>query len=42
MDILQKLDRIQEELGLCESGIRNITSLTKKYKKAEIYFHVDL
>ena len=24
------------------SGIRNIKQLAKKYKKAEIYFHIDL
>lgn len=27
---------------LSESGIKNITSLAKRYKKAEIYFHQDL
>jgi len=37
MDILSKIDSI-----INESGIRNIKELTKKYKKAEIYFHVDL
>jgi len=42
MDILDKLSRIQEELGLCESGIRNISNLAKDYKEAEIYFHIDL
>jgi hypothetical protein len=37
MSILTKIDKI-----INESGIRNIKELTKKYKEAEIYFHVDL
>ena len=27
---------------LVESGLRNISSLANRYKKAEIYFHQDL
>ena len=39
MYILNKIDGI---FKLNESGIRNIKELTKKYKEAEIYFHMDL
>ena len=39
MDIL---DRIGEALSLDESGLRNISDLTKDYKEAELYFHIDL
>lgn len=39
---MEKIDRIQEELGLYESGIRNIRRLGKEYDKAIIYFHKDL
>lgn len=42
MNITKKLSLYEEEFGLYESGIRNITSLGKEYKEAEIYFHKDL
>lgn len=31
-----------KEFSLLESGIRNIKELAKKYKEAELYFHIDL
>ncbi len=36
------LDRIDHALKLDESGLRNIKDLTKEFKEAEIYFHIDL
>jgi hypothetical protein len=43
MDILDKIDMITEQENVVnESGIRNITDLSKDYKTAEIYFHKDL
>ena len=36
------LDRIDDALRLDESGLRNIKDLTKDFKEAEIYFHIDL
>jgi hypothetical protein len=42
MNILSKLDTLQEELILMESGIRGISKLVKKFSEAEIYFHKDL
>ena len=42
MKLLEKLNLYEEEFGLYESGIRNITSLSKEYNEAEIYFHKDL
>ena len=43
MDILDKLEMIEEEnSNLNESGIRNMSALGKKYKTAEIYYHMDL
>ena len=39
MNILSKIDGIFE---LNEGGIRNMKNLAKKYKKAEIYYHMDL
>jgi single-stranded DNA-specific DHH superfamily exonuclease len=36
-----QVDRLVQKL-LNESGIRNINSLLKRYKKAKIYFHQDL
>jgi len=41
MNILEKIEFIEDTL-LNESGIRNITDLSKQYKTAEIYFHKDL
>lgn len=37
MDITNKIGNL-----IVESGIRNITDLKKKFKKAKIYFHLDL
>jgi len=42
MNLLETLSLYEEEIILNESGIRNITSLGKEYKEAEIYFHKDL
>lgn len=43
MNILEKIDQFESDYKLVtESGIRNITDLSKKYKEAEIYFHKDL
>jgi len=39
MDIIE---RIEEVTRLYESGLRNIRDLTKDYKDADIYFHIDL
>lgn len=36
------VDKIEEVLRLDESGLRNIKDLTKDYKEAEVYFHIDL
>jgi hypothetical protein len=36
------LDRIDDALRLDESGLRNIKDLTKDFKEAEVYFHIDL
>ena len=32
----------KKKFVLVESGLRDITSLAKRYKKAKIYFHQDL
>lgn len=42
MDILDKIDKIENEVVLQESGIRNIKAWAKQYKKAKIFFHKDL
>lgn len=43
MNILDRLDMINEqEKVVNEAGIRNMKTLAKEYKKAEIYFHIDL
>lgn len=43
MTILSRIDLITEQDRIVnESGIRNISSLGKEYKQAEIYFHKDL
>ena len=42
MNIIEKLNYIEEEMCLYESGIRNIKKLRKQFDKAEIYFHMDL
>jgi hypothetical protein len=43
MNIIEKLDKVlREECVLMESGFRNMKSLSKKWKKAKIYFHKDL
>jgi len=43
MTILSRIDLVTEQDELIkESGIRNISSLGKEYKTAEIYFHKDL
>jgi hypothetical protein len=43
MNILKKLNLYEEESKcLCEAGIRNMKQIAKEYKKAEIYFHIDL
>ena len=39
MSLLSKIDEV---LRLDESGLRNIKDLTKEYKEAEVYFHIDL
>jgi hypothetical protein len=36
------INRIDQALTLDESGLRNISDLTKDYKEAELYFHIDL
>jgi hypothetical protein len=41
MNILEKINFFEKTL-LNESGIRNIVDLSKEYKTAEIYFHIDL
>ena len=33
---------LKEEVLLLESGIRGIKDLVKRYKKAKIYYHMDL
>lgn len=42
MNILDKIDRLEQEMALVESGIRNIKALSKEFQKAKIYFHKDL
>lgn len=43
MDLLDRLEMIQEESdNLNESGIRNMSAISKEYKTAEIYYHMDL
>lgn len=43
MNILEKIENFESDYKLVtESGIRNIKDLSKKYKEAEIYFHIDL
>ena len=42
MNILNKLNKINSEIQLSESGIRNIKKLRNQFNKAEIYFHMDL
>ena len=43
MNLIERINLYEEvSHGLCESGLRNITSLAKEYKQAEIYFHKDL
>jgi len=42
MNILDKINKIDEYQRLYESGIRNIKKLRKQFDKAEIYFHMDL
>lgn len=43
MNILNKLNMIEEENNyINESGIRNMSALSKEYKTAEIYYHMDL
>ena len=42
MNILEKIEYIEDNYILDESGIRNIRALTKTHKEAEIYFHQDL
>jgi len=42
MDILERIGNIEKESILQESGIQNMKSLAKQYKKAKIFFHKDL
>ena len=42
MKLLEKIRQIEEAHDLCESGIRNIRKLRKRFDKAEVYFHMDL
>lgn len=43
MNLIDRINMISEQEDIVnESGIRNITDLSKKYKEAEIYFHIDL
>jgi len=42
MNITSKINRFEEELGLCESGLRNMKEFAKNFKEAEIIFHKDL
>jgi len=43
VNILNKLNMIEEENNyINESGIRNMSALSKEYKTAEIYYHMDL
>jgi single-stranded DNA-specific DHH superfamily exonuclease len=43
MNIVERLDKLlKEESIILESGFRNMKSLSKKWKKAKIYFHKDL
>jgi len=42
MDILEKLNKIEKEVILQESGLQNMKALAKQYKKAKIFFHKDL
>jgi len=41
MSLIEKLQLLDDEFVLNESGIRNINALSKEYKTAEIYFHMD-
>lgn len=42
MDILNRIEKIEQELLLQESGIQGMKALAKRFKKAKIYFHKDL
>jgi hypothetical protein len=42
MNILERINFFEEGMGLCESGIRNMTKFAKNFKEAEIIFHMDL
>ena len=39
-ELIRKI--LKEEVLLLESGIRGIKDLAKRYKKAKIYYHMDL
>jgi len=41
MTVLNRLEYLVNEIGLCESGIRNIRKWAKRFNKAEGYFHQD-
>jgi hypothetical protein len=42
MNIIKRLDKLlKEESVIFESGFRNMKSLSKKWKRAKIYFHKD-
>jgi len=42
MDIIGKIEKIEQDFALMESGFRNMRKLAKQYDKAKIYFHKDL
>ena len=42
MDILDKIDNIESDFTLMESGIRNMREIAKNFKTAKIFFHKDL